>query len=113
MNDKVLNMIRETLLHENTFEEIAVRLGEGEVLMRFTQPNETCAWPDHELRLTFSGVRMFAASQTHQEVRWQTLLGIDCAPEGEAYRAEIRVGDGEVTAWVLHLEFDGLRYKRT
>jgi hypothetical protein len=113
MHDKVLGIIRETLLHENTFEEIAVRLDGREVLMRFTQPNETSAWPDHELLLTFSGVHEFSASRTGQEVRWQTLLGIECAADGGVYRAEVRVGDEEASAWILRLEFEGLSYRRT
>ncbi len=113
MHDKVLGIIRETLLHENTVEDIAVRLGSGEVLMTFWQPNEKYSWPDHELRLTFSGVREFAASGTGQEVRSETLLAIECVRDGDGYLAEIQIGSGDVTAWGLRLAFNDLHYKRT
>ena len=65
MHDKVLAMIRETLLHENTVERIEVNLPVGEVLLDLVQTNEKTAWPDHRLRgSTFSGVEEFSDGRT-------------------------------------------------
>jgi hypothetical protein len=113
MHDKVLGIIRETLLHENTVEDIAVRLSDGQVVITFSQPNEESSWPDHELRLTFDGVREFIASATGHETRWTTLLGIECGRDANDYQAEISIGEAGATEWVLRLRFGDLRFKRT
>jgi hypothetical protein len=63
MHDKILSMVRATLLHENIFERIEVNLAVGEVRLILSQPDEESSWPDHELILTFQGVREFSLKE--------------------------------------------------
>src|SRR5580658_7717410 len=61
MHDKVLGFLRETMLHENEVESLSVGLATGQIKLTLLQPNEESSWPDHELILTFSGVREVSA----------------------------------------------------
>ena len=59
MADKVLAIVRETMLHENTLESLSFRPVAGEVLLALLQPDDRFQYPEHELLLTFSGLRSF------------------------------------------------------
>ena len=55
MHDKVLNMIRETLVHENSVEQFSFDFGRSVARLDLSQPREDEDYPDYSLRLTFSG----------------------------------------------------------
>ncbi len=59
MHDKVLAMIRETRLHENTVAGVAFDPATGEVSLDLRQPGDAGEDFEDALRLTFAGVRRF------------------------------------------------------
>jgi len=115
MHDKILGFLRETMLHENEVESLSVDLATGHVKLALLQPDEKSSWPDHELILTFSGVRELSAGSTgsigHQR---SELLGIEYldADQGN-YRVMISVGETGTASWSLILAFTDLHYQRT
>lgn len=117
MHDKVLGFIRETLLHENLFDSLAVDLLAGEVRLNLLQPNpHFLQYPDPELLLTFSGVREFLLRNLGPGDSYgEDLLGFECSAEGDLYRAEISIGHSGASraSWAIRLTFTDLRYKRS
>lgn len=113
MTDPVLNIIRETLLHENTVESLVVCLATGEVILPLLQPDERFAYPEHALSLTFSGVESLGIERDNVESGGEEVLGIECRLEEGHYRAEVTIGRPETPAWALRLVFSGLRYQRS
>jgi hypothetical protein len=114
MHDRVLGFLRETMLHENEVEDLSIDFAKGQIRLRLLQPDEKLSWPDHELTLTFSGVREFSArSAGHTEQQTFTLLDMECrnAKPGE-YRVTISVGESEASSWSLFLSFADLHYQR-
>jgi hypothetical protein len=114
MADKVLNIIRETLLHDNEIEEFAFHFEHGAARFTIAQPRDDGGWPDYELELLFSGIREFRLSSVPTELSWKNgLLGIECKKCNDAYHAIVSVGSsGHPPVWTLHLVFTDLTYKR-
>jgi hypothetical protein len=114
MHDKVLNIIRETLLHENEIEEFSFDFGCSTACFDITQLREDGGYPDHALELCFSGIREFHLSSKPTELRHtDALLGIECNQVADLYRAVVSVGClGHPPIWVLQLVFADLTYKR-
>jgi hypothetical protein len=71
MVDKVLAIIRETMLHENTLEAFSFRPTTGEVVLTLLQPDDRFQYSEHELLLTFSGLRSVSAGRRRRERRWR------------------------------------------
>jgi hypothetical protein len=113
MVDKVLGIIRETLLHENTVEGLSFNPTAGEVVLSLLQPDERYQYPDHELVLTFSGVRSLSIGRSGGEVGGAEVLGIECVNEGGLYVAKVSIGETGSAAWELQMAFTGLRYDRS
>ncbi|WP_422929082.1 hypothetical protein [Singulisphaera sp. PoT] len=112
MADKVLAIIRETMLHENILESMEFRPGTGEVVLRITQINDRSAWPDYELTLTFSEVRTFTVTRSGSFDRLgDEILSFECRAESGYYEAMIGVGVG-FAEWSVQMTFNGLRYQR-
>jgi hypothetical protein len=114
MHDKILSMVRATLLHENIFERIEVNLAVGEVRLILSQPDEESSWPDHELILTFQGVREFSLNgQGGGKSQVEMLLGMECQVSEGMYRAEFSVGVPGHPNWLLRMKFKDLNYRRS
>ncbi len=114
MADKVLAIVRETLLHENTVECLSFRPATGEVCPTLLQPDEKYEYPDHELLLTFSGVRSFdVAAPDGEPCRGEALLTFECAAGDGNYRARVSVGGPREPGWVFRVVFERLRFKRS
>ena len=73
-HDKVLNMVRETMLHENVLERFAFECNERQATFEFWQPDPQQAWPDIYLELKFSGVQS---------------LSLDAAPDGSDFAGDV------------------------
>lgn len=115
MHDRVMGFLRETLLHENLFGHLSVRLIEGVVKLRLIQPHPTInMFPDPELVLTFSGVRECSAARSGAgEPGGEDLLGIECTVAEGAYTAVAEFGRaGGQAEWSVRIVFAGLRYRR-
>jgi hypothetical protein len=114
MADKVLAIIRETMLHENTLEGVSFRPATGEVLLALLQPDDRFQYPEHELLLTFSGLRSFtieggeASGGGGEEV-----LAIECESAMGGYEARVSLGDRGARRWMIRLTFADLRYQRS
>lgn len=114
MADKVLAIIRETMLHENSVEGISFRPANGEILLSLLHPDDRWQYPEHELQLTFSGVRSFAIDDARGDrCHGETLLGFQCEAKEGIYAAEISIGDPGTPRWVMSVVFAGLRYQRS
>jgi|GEM_PF-2850994 len=111
MGDKVLAILRETMLHENAVEDLSFRPGTGELVLTLLQPDDRFQYPDHELRLTFSGLRSLTVDG--DVGLGEDVLGITCEPAAGGYEAAVSVGDRGVPRWSLRLTFAGLRYRRS
>ena len=114
MQDKVLNMIRETLLHDNSLEEFSFDFDRATARLDLSQPREDDEYPDYSLRLTFAGIREFHGGSTPGDHLHKTdLLGIDCSRVADAYHATVTAGHtGESPAWTVRLVFTGMSYER-
>jgi hypothetical protein len=114
MHDKVLSIIRETLVHENEIDHLTFDCRKGEVCLHISQPRADGGYPDHDLELHFTGIRelqLAPASPLPNYGGW--LLGIECHREGDGYIAVIAVGvAGQPPSWTLRLAFTDLSYKR-
>ncbi|MDB5351129.1 MAG: hypothetical protein JWN86_2376 [Planctomycetota bacterium] len=114
MTDKVMAIVRATLLHENTVKEVSISPGSGDVHLSLLQPNDRFQYPDYRLVLTFSAVRSFAIEDVRgEEDRGVTVLGIECTAEQGVYKVEFLVGDMGVVRWVMRLVFVESRYQRS
>ena len=113
MADKVLAIIRETMLHENTLESISFRSGTGEVLLALLQPDDRFQYPEHELLLTFSGLRSFSVEGVEGSGGGEEVLGIECNSTMGIYEAKVSLGDRGAPRWVIRLTFADLRYQRS
>ena len=114
MFDRVLAIVRETMLHKNTVVGIAFLPSTGELLLTLLQPDEQYQYPDHELRLTFSGVASFVVEgMGGNHSAWQSILGIECRQSGGRYEASISVGSHEWENWLIRVVFVGLKYRRS
>jgi len=114
MRDKVLNIIRETLLHENEIEEFSFDFGGSVACFDITQLRSDGGYPDHALELRFTGVRDLRLSSVPTDLRLpNALLGIECSREADIYRAVVSVGFvGHPPVWTLELAFSDLSFKR-
>ena len=113
MADKVLAIIRKTLLHENAVEGLSFSPATGEVVLSLLQPNDRYQYPDFSLVLTFSGVGSLAVETVGTAGGGEEVLGIECNGVEGVYRAEITIGRPGSAAWVARLAFSGLRYQRS
>ena len=57
MADKVLAIVRETMLHHNELESFSFQPTTGVVVLSLLQPDDRFQYPEHELQLTFAGLR--------------------------------------------------------
>ena len=114
MHDKVLSIIRETLLHENTIEGVSVDVCGRSVRISFAQPDESYQYPDHELTLTFHCIKEFEVqTEFEQDTPFQELLGIECQRTEDFYSAQVTLGRaGESQKCQLKLTFEDLTYER-
>jgi len=113
MHDKVLNMIRETLLHENSVEQFSFDFGRSVARLDLSQPREDEDYPDYSLRLTFSGVREFHGSCAAGDCLQCELLGIECSRSPDGYHAIITVGRREEPpTQTVRVIFTDLSYER-
>jgi len=111
MHDKVLSMIRETLLHENSVELFAYDFSHSVARLELSQSREDDQYPDYSLSLTFSGVTEFAGALT--DFHATDLLGIECEPRADSYHATISVGLlGGPPAKTVRLVFEDMSYQR-
>jgi hypothetical protein len=79
MRDKVLNMIRETMLHENAVEQFSFDFDRASARLDLSQPREDDEYPDYSLRLTFTGITEFHGSSIPGNHLHETnLLDIEC-----------------------------------
>ena len=113
MADKVLAIIRETLLHENAVEGLSFSPATGEAVLSLVQPNDRYQYPDYSLVLTFSGVVSLDIDTIGTEGGGEEVLGIECSNHQGIYRAEITIGRLGSAAWVARLSFSDLRYQRS
>ncbi|MBI5761609.1 MAG: hypothetical protein HZA46_24120 [Planctomycetales bacterium] len=114
MHDKVLNFFRRTLLHENTLEDIWIRLDRREVRIVFCQPHERYQYPDRELVLTFLGVsELTIAGPGTDDESEEMLIGIECVVSQGRYRADISFGFEGRTTWTIRMEFTDLFFVRS
>ena len=113
MRDKVLNMIRETLLHENSVEQFLFDFNQSVAHLDLSQPREDGEYPDYSLRLTFEGVVEFRGSCAAANLRQTELLGIECDRRPDGYHATVSVGSaGEPPSRKVWLVFVDLSYQR-
>jgi hypothetical protein len=111
MHDKVLSMIRETLLHENSVELFAYDFDRSIARLDLSQARENDEYPDYNLSLTFTGVTEFSGALTDSQAT--ELLGIECHRRPDGYYARISVGlAGGPPTKTVHLVFGDLSYKR-
>jgi len=115
MADKVLAIIRETMLHENTLESLSFRPESGEVRLALLQPDDRFQYPEHELQLTFSGLRSLHIEgvDVKESGGGEEVLGIECHSIIGSYEAKVSLGDRGTPRWVVHLTFADLRYQRS
>jgi hypothetical protein len=112
MADKVLAIIRATLLHENTVESLSFHPNAGEVVLSLLQPNDRYEYHDYELILTFSGIRSFTLDRDGAIGTGEMILSMECVQDQESYRVEIIIGQPSTPGWRVQLVFTGLKYKR-
>jgi hypothetical protein len=113
MADKVLAIVRETMLHENTLESFSFRPATGEVLLALLQPDDRFQYPEHELLLTFSGLKSFIIEGAEGRGIGEEVLGIECEAATGGYEAKVSLGDRGTPRWLIRLTFADLRYQRT
>lgn len=114
MRDKVLNVIRETMLHENSVEQFSFDFDRAAARLDLSQPREDDEYPDYSLRLTFTGITEFHGSSTRGNHLHETdLLGIECSRVADAYHATVTVGrTDKPPAWSVRLVFTDMSYER-
>jgi hypothetical protein len=113
MADKVLAIVRETMLHENTLENFSFRPATGEVLITFLQPDDRFQYPEHELLLTFSGLKAFIVEGVEEGGGGEEVLGIECESTTGGYEAKVYLGDRGERRWMIRVTFADLRYQRS
>ncbi len=114
MADKVLAIVRETMLHENALESFSFRPAAGEVLLALLQPDDRFQYPKHELQLTFSGLRSFIVEGVEGSGGGgEEVLGIECEATMGYYEAKVSLGDRGAPRWRIRLSFTDLRYQRS
>jgi hypothetical protein len=111
MHDKVLKMIRETLLHENSVEQFTFDFHRSVAHLDLSQPREDGDYPDHSLRLTFTGVTAFSGVAT-VAANGTELLGVECRPDSNGYHATVTVGVAGKTTKTVRLIFSDMSYER-
>ena len=114
MRDKVLNMIRETLLHENAVEQFSFDFSRASARLDLAQPRGGDEYPDYSLRLTFTGITEFhGGSAPGNHLLETNLLDIECSRVADAYQATVTVGrTDKPPAWSVRLVFTDLSYER-
>ena len=114
MHDKVQNIIRETLLHENTIQRIWIDVDQSVVKIEFTQPNEHYQYPDHELTLVFHNIKELVIQIENQPIApFQELLGIECQRTENVYSATMKFGQtNKSLTRQLKIVFEDLTYQR-
>lgn len=114
MRDKVLNIIRETLLHESEVESFTFDFESGLARLSIAQLRDDGGYPHHDLELSFAGIQGFSLSSQETGLRIpNALLGIECSREADVYRATVSVGVlGNPVVWTLALTFTDLTFKR-
>jgi len=113
MVDKVLAIVRETMLHENTLESLSFRPGTGELFLALLQPDERFSYPEHELLLTFTGLKAFFVEGKEDSGMGEDVLGIECESTVGGYEAKVRLGNRGVACWMIRVTFTDLRYRRS
>src|SRR4051794_12572627 len=111
MADKVLAIVRETMLHENTLEDFSFRPATGELLLALLQPDDRFQYPEHELLLTFSGLKWFIVEAVDGGGGGEEVLGIECESTVGGYEAKVSLGDRGATRWMIRVTFADLRYQ--
>ena len=111
MKDKVLNMIRETLLHENSVERFTFDFYRSVASLNLSQPREDDGYPHHSLRLTFSGVTEFSGVAA-AESGATGLLGFECLRNPDGYHATVTMGAAGKPAVTVRLVFADMSYER-
>lgn len=111
MTDKVLAIVRETMLHENALRRSSFLPGSGEALLELLQPDDRAPFLDHELLLTFAGVKSLSIERM-EDGGGEDVLGIECEWVGEDYHARIVLGECGRERWSIRLTFADLTYKR-
>src|SRR5688572_12959047 len=114
MHDKVLGIIRETLLHENEVDQLSFDFRQGNAVLHMRQPRADYGYPDHDLELHFTGIREFQILPATADLSCGgCLLGVECLRKEDSYHAVVAVGSaGRPATWTLHLAFTDLSYKR-
>lgn len=114
MHDKVLSMIRATLLHENSVERFTFDFDRAAARLDLLQPREDYEYPDYSLQLSFTGVREFSGgSSSHDQLHKTDLLGFDCRRDADTYHAIVTTGHvGEPPVWTVRLVFTDMTFKR-
>jgi hypothetical protein len=111
--DKVLNMVRETMLHENVLERFTFECHGRQATLEFWQPDPQQAWPDIYLDLTFSGVVSLSLDTAHDRSDFAgDVVSFTCERSGDLYSAHITTRAAPSGDCQLRLTFSDLHYDR-
>jgi len=112
-HDKVLNIVRQTMLHENVLERFAFECHRREAIFEFWQPDPQQAWPDIYLELTFSGVRSLSLDTPPDCPDFAgEVVSFTCEWSGDLYSAHITTRATPSGDCHLRLIFSDLHYDR-
>jgi hypothetical protein len=113
LKDKVLNMIRETMLHDNELEHFTFNCFERQAVFEFAQPNPHQAWPDIQLALTFAGVSSLTLDADPSQPHFAgEVTAFECERTGDAYVARITTRSPDTRECHVHITFTDLSYAR-